>query len=282
MRVHFISYGGGKHYIKSGKRLKKEAKRLNIFFSIKIYRSKHLPQFIKQSFLFGSENRGNGYWIWKPYLIYRELEKVSYGDVVVYSDCGNQLIKGDGWNNFFELLKIHDAIFQQYREGEIYPWGNSLIKTWTKKSMIEFFSQNNNYEWVDKPQFQSCFIIVKKNRETLKLIKSWFRVMWVRPDLLIDTFGPEDSIQINFYREHRHDQAVLSGVLLTQNYAKVYFMPEIVEPYEHNNDSVVKAMRIRDEIKEPFAGKVKRKIKHVIGQRRINKIRSRLFNKKQF
>ncbi|MCE5332128.1 MAG: hypothetical protein LLF95_08295 [Bacteroidales bacterium] len=278
MRIHFISYGGGKSYKKSGKRLKKEALNLKFFDHIKIYRSKDLPTSIKNSFLFQTEERGNGYWIWKPYIIYRELEKVSYGDVVVYSDCGNQIMPGKGWEEFWKILENYDGIFQQYRTGEIYPWGNSLIKRWTKKSMIDFFSPFGDTKWAEQPQFQSCFIIVKKNRETLKLIKSWFRVMWARPDLLIDTFGSEDCYQLNEYGEHRHDQAVLSGILLTQNYAKVYHMPEIVEPSQNYNNSVVYAKRIRDNEKEKLIVKVKNKIKNHISVRFLKRIR--LFRKK--
>lgn len=274
MRIHFISYGGGKSYKKSGTRLRKEARNLNIFNKVKIYRQNDLPTSIKNSFIFQTEDRGNGYWIWKPYIIYRELEKVSYGDIVVYSDCGNQILPGEGWEEFWKILENYDGIFQQYRTGEIYPWGNSLIKRWTKKNMIDFFSPFGDTKWAEQPQFQSCFIIVKKNRETLKLIKSWFRVMWARPDLLIDTFGSEDCFQLNEYVEHRHDQAVLTGVLLTQNYAIVYHMPEIVEPTQYNNNSVVYAKRIRDKEKEKLIIILKNKIKNHLSFSFLNKIRS--------
>jgi hypothetical protein len=264
MRIHFISYAGGKSYKKSGKRLKKEAKNLNLFYSVKIFKQKHLPACIKNSFLFQCEERGNGYWIWKPYIILQKLEEVSYGDIVVYSDCGNHLLSGEGWDEFWEILKTYDGIFQQYRPGEIYPWGNSSIKRWTKKSMIDFFSLEGDSSWTEQPQFFAGLIIVKKSRETLKLIRSWFRTMWARPDLLIDTFGSEDTFQLPEYGEHRHDQAILSGILLTQKYAKTYFMPEIVEPFLNHQDSVVQALRIRDPYKEPIFKKLKKKTKKIL------------------
>lgn len=78
--------------------------------------------------------------------------------------------------------------------------------------------------------------------------------------------------------EHRHDQAVLSGVLLTQNYAKVYHMPEIVEPSQNYNNSVIYAKRIRDKEKEKLNLKVKNKIKNHIGVRLLKMVR--LFRKK--
>ena len=32
--------------------------------------------------------RGNGYWLWKPYIICKTLEKIEYGDYVFYCDSG--------------------------------------------------------------------------------------------------------------------------------------------------------------------------------------------------
>ena len=44
-------------------------------------------------------SRGNGLWLWKPYLIQRTLRECSDGDVVFYADSGS-----------FFLKKIDDVI----------------------------------------------------------------------------------------------------------------------------------------------------------------------------
>src|SRR5580692_6303460 len=35
---------------------------------------------------------GMGYWLWKPYIIKEALEASSVGDIVIYSDCGIEII----------------------------------------------------------------------------------------------------------------------------------------------------------------------------------------------
>lgn len=35
-----------------------------------------------------SISRGNGLWLWKPYLIKKSLERVNYGDIIFYVDSG--------------------------------------------------------------------------------------------------------------------------------------------------------------------------------------------------
>lgn len=58
--------------------------------------------------------------------------------------------------------------------------------------------------------------MVKKTKESLRFVEHWFRIMAFRPDLVIDTVGPEDNEQSDYYAEHRHDQAVLTCLTLTQ------------------------------------------------------------------
>ena len=47
------------------------------------------PEFKKKNEDILNRPRGNGYWLWKPYFLYRTLEeKLDYGDFLIYSDAG--------------------------------------------------------------------------------------------------------------------------------------------------------------------------------------------------
>ena len=37
------------------------------------------------------EERGGGWWVWKPYVILDALSKVEEGDYVLYCDCGDMV-----------------------------------------------------------------------------------------------------------------------------------------------------------------------------------------------
>ena len=240
-----MSYCGGPLYRRSGWRLKREVRRLEIFDTVHIYRRKHLPIHIATSATY-SCSRGDGYWMWKPYVILETLNKVDSGDIVVYSDCGNQISPGVMWDDYWATLEHYDSIFHKYREGEIYYWGNSNIKRWTKNSVIDYFSQGNDGSWANQTQFWAGFIVVKKTEETLKLIRSWLHILMFRPDLLIDTFGAEDNCQSTEFVEHRHDQAILTGILLTQQYANPYFQLESTGQSKLHKGTIVKKLRIQD------------------------------------
>ena len=40
-----------------------------------------------------SKEKGLGYWLWKPYIIFEALKNVNENDIIVYIDAGSQIIK---------------------------------------------------------------------------------------------------------------------------------------------------------------------------------------------
>lgn len=59
-------------------------------------------------------------------------------------------------------------------------------------------------------------------------MQDWFRIMAFKPELVIDTIGPEENNQIVSYMEHRHDQAILTGLLLTCSCANVFLQKRLL------------------------------------------------------
>ena len=116
-----ISYGDS-NFSNSLDRLIEQAKELNLFDEIKTYTPKDIPIYIKSSPLFAFE-KGGGYWIWKPYIIYHTLKKCQLGDIVYYVDAGCSINKNSKeWNSFQCNLQHYNAIFFQYRSNINYGW----------------------------------------------------------------------------------------------------------------------------------------------------------------
>ena len=267
-KLHFITFAGGYAYKQSGMRIRKEAKRLDIFSSVKTYTPRDLPKSITQSLL-SLCPRGYGYWLWKPWIILNKLQKVNYGDIVVYTDCGCELHDNPrGWEELFAHINDVDMLAMQYREGEIYPWGNCDILRWTKKDCVEFFSKGIGTDWTKQPQCPSGFFVAKKTKESLKFVEHWLRIMAFRPDLVIDTIGPEDNDQCDQFTEHRHDQSIFTNLILSSGFwgGRIRVLNETIEPSQEYPNPIITASRIRKEQLPPLKTRVIWRIKSVFGE----------------
>ena len=95
MKINFLTFGSHDGYIDAVNRLINQANNLNIFTEIYGKTGKCLQEdaeFINKHAEFINNNRrGFGYWIWKPYLIMKQIDKMEDGDVLFYSDCGCEL-----------------------------------------------------------------------------------------------------------------------------------------------------------------------------------------------
>ena len=58
-----------------------------------------------------TQERGAGYWLWKPYIILRVMQQAEHGDVVVYTDAG--------------ITFRHDiAMLFKYMDEDVFLFGN--------------------------------------------------------------------------------------------------------------------------------------------------------------
>jgi hypothetical protein len=50
------------------------------------------PRFVDRNKNILQRRRGAGYWLWKPYIIYRELYGARDGDIIIYTDAGVNVV----------------------------------------------------------------------------------------------------------------------------------------------------------------------------------------------
>ena len=97
-----------------------------------------------------SFDRGDGLWLWKPYLIKKTLELVEYDDIVFYSDSGTCFINDCTY--VFDILKEQDIWIT------VLPL---IEKQWTKKYVFDALGMNFE-KWGDTNQISGTFLAVKK------------------------------------------------------------------------------------------------------------------------
>ena len=86
--IHFLTFGAGSQdYLEAVERICNQARQLGAFSSITGLTDKDLKADTEFWFKHGAfikrNPRGFGYWIWKPYIIWKTLKSLPDGDILL-------------------------------------------------------------------------------------------------------------------------------------------------------------------------------------------------------
>lgn len=217
MKLFFLTFGGPTiNYHEAVERLCNQAKKMEIFDEIIGMTEKDLQNdqefWSKHCDFINSNSRGYGYWLWKPYIIKKILEKMNDDDILLYLDSGCELnyMARDKFLEYIELVKIKKILGTN---------GSSTDYNYTKMDLISFFGMENNIELLKKRHMQATALLMIKNNDIEKLINEYYEICSNNYNLINDS----QSIQKNFdeFIEHRHDQSVFS--LLVKKYGLINY-----------------------------------------------------------
>lgn len=153
-----------------------------------------------------SEPKGIGYWLWKPFIILEGMKNISEGDIIVYADCGIEII-----GNIDPLINICKE------SNPILLFTNETIKNkyWTKRDCFVIMGCDNKKYW-DSLQCDAAFSLFKKSKESELFLEEWLH--FCRDERVI-TSNPNVCEKNNFFgfNEHRWDQSVLSLLAIKYN-----------------------------------------------------------------
>lgn len=137
---------------------------------------------------------GAGLWLWKPYIILKELHSLVEGDILIYCDAGVKII------NDLTLL-INDM----KKDIMLFESSESHIAR-CKDSVLDYFSITD-----DIKQLQASVIIIKVTTESKQFISEWLYYC-CDYDFIYD--------KTNF---HKHDQALLTCVATKYDVQRVWW-----------------------------------------------------------
>jgi len=211
--VHLLTYGGGRdEYRSAAMQLSADAADTGWFQSITCVtdlQDSELTQALHEVHgKFIQRNpRGNGYWIWKPFLSLELLKNLPKGHILAYLDSGCELsiIGHSIWNHFVRQAAQHGSLFFSlpYIEAE-----------WTKQETLSAMGLSG--EHLESMQIQATWFMLRVDDESLELLGRWHE--FCQKDdyaLLIDTRNA--TIQSPMFHEHRHDQSILSILVKQRN-----------------------------------------------------------------
>lgn len=152
-----------------------------------------------------SQPRGNGYWLWKPYVIDRTLHKLRDGDYLVYCDAGIYYV-----NSVKKLIaameRQGDDVMSFALPGKEYEY--------TKRDVFLALDADEE-QYTHTPQRMASAIVLKKTSRTTALVREWLRRAG-QDELITD--APNRLGQDNYpgFRDHRHDQSLWSVLVKKQ------------------------------------------------------------------
>jgi|APGre2960657404_1045060.scaffolds.fasta_scaffold19714_4 hypothetical protein len=158
------------------------------------------------------QGRGAGYWLWKPYFIHKVLLDSNDGDVIFYVDAGNIFIN-DPSLLYEKLSENNDIILFDNRDGmaDGEPPPN---KDWTKKDTFILMGLDDS-KYTDGPHVNASYQIYKKSPKTISFVKELLE--WSQNENILTDISNITGNNYPSFKDHRHDQSVLSLMALKYN-----------------------------------------------------------------
>jgi hypothetical protein len=155
--------------------------------------------------------RGAGYWLWKPYIILQELQGLSDGDFLVYSDCGHPEKPTRIRRPLHVLTDWCEANVGGMLPGIYIPrYGRNAI--WTKGECFAVMGCDAPMFW-DHPQIQAGISVWQKHEASIAFVREWLQWCCVPAAILDERIDPAIPDAPDF-QSHRHDQSVLTLLTL--------------------------------------------------------------------
>ena len=170
-----------------------------------------------------TEMRGGGYWLWKPYIILKTLQRndIKNEDYIFYADSGSYFI--NSINPIIDLSRKYNQ--------DIIPFSNKYLplqKEWTKgDTFIEMKADESKY--CDTPQIGAGFILIKKSDLSIRFFRD---LLFYAQHEVILTDKPSVSENHKGFIEHRHDQSIFSIL------CKQYNLKTFRHIYQEGNNEV--------------------------------------------
>lgn len=224
MYIYFLSFANTK-CSPMLKRIRQEAIDSNFFDIIKTYNEKSFDKKYWKKYKNRFKlRRGYGYWMWKSYLVKRELENMSNDDILIYMDAGCTINK-NGVKRFHEYL----SYVKKTKCGILAFLQESFIENvYTKSDLFNYIGCLNNKNITETPQFWAGSFIIRKCDYSVSFISKWYDLCHNHFYLITDS--PSLIKNSSDFIENRHDQSAFSVLL------KSFYKPYIISYKENHTD----------------------------------------------
>ena len=203
MKKYHISYAAGR-YLKAQEYCSNSAKHFG-FDEVYSFGPKDIDRdFVQNNIKILQQQRGAGYWLWKPYFVCKTLEKMQDGDLLVYSDSGSYYQSSP--------QPLIDLILKEEKGVLSFELKGLLEKEYTKRDAFVLMGLDDA-KYSESSQREATFVWMIKNDFTMALAKEYLEYA---QDERIITDLPSENPNHPEFKDHRHDQSIWS--LLCKKY----------------------------------------------------------------
>ncbi len=232
MKISFVTFADHR-YKPTLERIRVEALNMNIFDDIYVLSDLDFDEEYKT--LFFKEKRDKmyafGFYCWKSWAVKTVMDKLNYGDFLVYADAGC-ILNNRGvdllkkWLKVISVDKDFIAFQQKYIEEE-----------YTKEDVFQYFhiSQDNSKVRNTGQYFAGAFILRKSNC-TESFVNEWFDLSNLHFQLIDDTIINNANSKL---LQLRYDQSIIS--LLLKKYEHLFSLDinEIIDSFRNRKNSPI-------------------------------------------
>jgi hypothetical protein len=205
--VHLVTYANGskygKDYEKSQRKITRTYYKYNMSSISNWNRNLIMnSEFYKNNKEILDEKKGDGLWLWKPYIIYERLKEIKENEYVYYQDC-----YADYRGFRFSVLPV--IKFMENNNLEILPGFKEECCNYgfIKDEMKKYFDLKPEY--LNRNQICASPLFIKKTENSMKIIKEWL-------DICCDK-----EIMMKYpnvaRKQHNYDMSVLNMIMCKYN-----------------------------------------------------------------
>jgi hypothetical protein len=203
-KINFCVYSNEK-YSKPRKSILNLAKRSLIFNSIFEYDREWLEKtkFYSDNIgILGDTNgKGDGWCLWKPYVILESLKKIENGEILIYMDSTDTFSSG-----------FKEFIIEHFNSNEflLSQMGDNKNSVYTKRDTFHYMGCDSIEYW-ETPQLEAGIIGVRKNENTIRFMEEYLK--YCQDERIIkDSPNICGKDNLGNYIGHRYDQSVLTNL----------------------------------------------------------------------
>lgn len=230
----FLLSFASSEFLPSQKRLEVSAQRHGIDIVIsKTPDDLRDSEFVKRNEAIFRYRRGFGYWLWKPFFIVEALKRMDENDLLVYCDSGAELIAP--LDPLFEIATQRQPFVGFGVHGH-------RNRVWTKRDCFVGLDCDAPKFW-DAEQWNGFMQVYRKTDKVMEFVDEFLAKS---QDARLITDEPNQLGQPNLpeFRDHRHDQSILS--LLSEKAGWEKFR----DPSQWGNFLKIPEVRVEGEFQE--------------------------------